>query len=144
MGLGIFLKLVAVFSPKWSVPWCSHCLEVLLSPVDLTSCCRDPSTVSVGFSYSRGKRRKHICVFAHPGEEEAGLGKKQEPPGPGCACSLPSPAVGALPAWPSCLLPPTIWKHSTVFFEANAKHFTPGNQWWQVGKSSPFAVERDY
>lgn len=93
-------------------------------------------------------------MFAHPGEEKAERGKKQllpagsgSPQGQAVPTACPGPAAGGEqapdPAWPrpSCLLPPTTWKHSAVFFQANAKHFTPGNQRWQVDKSFPFAVE---
>lgn len=148
MGLGIFLNLIAAFSPKWSVPWYTHCLEVPLSPLEL------PSSVSLsGYSCSPARRKKHICVFSHSGEGKAGQGKKQQLPAGSRSLqgqAVPGPAAGgeqgpgtAWP-WPSCLLPPTIWKHSTVFFQPNAKHFTPGNQWWQVDKSFPFAAEGGY
>lgn len=79
-GFGHLSK--ALFSPEWSVPWYSHCLEAL---PELTSCCRDPSTASLaGYSYSGAKRRKHISV-CRPWGREGRVGKQQEPAGPGCA-----------------------------------------------------------
>lgn len=98
------------------------------------------------------KKKAHLCVcspWGRKGRAEEGAAaacRQQEPPGPGCArtWSRWGEALGTAWPCPSCLLPPTIWKHSTVFFQPNAKHFTPGNQWWQVDKSFPFAVEGGY
>lgn len=79
-GFGHLSK--ALFSPEWSVPWYSHCLEAL---PEFISCCRDPSTASLaGYSYSGAKRRKHISV-CRPWGREGRVGKQQEPAGPGCA-----------------------------------------------------------
>lgn len=119
MGLGIFLKLTAAFSPKWSIPRLSHCLEVLLSPLELISYCRSPSTV---FPKERGepvsvrlllltsqKGEAHLCVCSPWGREGragegAAAGSLQ---GQAVSTAFPVPAG---PGWPRpgsawCLLP---------------------------------------